>query len=64
MLDVFLSSISEDSQYPALTVLLAGGLLELTMAHMADSGADELRCAIGLLEIIIRHPDGRDEMSE
>jgi hypothetical protein len=32
------------------------------MAHMADAEADEVRCAIGLFEHIVRHPDGRDEL--
>jgi hypothetical protein len=58
----FLLYLSDNSLLPALTLLLSGGLLELTMAHMVNAGADEVTCAGGLFSFFLKHPSGQEGM--
>jgi hypothetical protein len=65
VLSHFIQSLStEELRYSAVTVLLSGGFLEVTMAHMANTGQDEVPLAVGLYNYILQHPDGRDELSK
>lgn len=62
MLDMFFGSLSDHFLPGAMATLLPGGLMEITMAHMADAGADELVCAVGLFKTYLRFPVGQEEV--
>ncbi len=64
MLSGFLSCLSTQTEGAAMKLLVSGGLLELTMAHMADAGPEEIHCAQMLFNNFLKHPDGRDELSK
>ncbi len=64
MLHHFARSLSDKSHSQAMGVLLSGGLLEITMAHMADAGPDEILCGTHLFYQLSRHPQGQEGMSK
>ncbi len=64
MLLHFMRPMSDDTHPPALTVLLSNGILDLAMVHMADAGANEIPCAVGLFQQFLRHPWGQERMSK
>jgi hypothetical protein len=64
MLHHFAKSLSDRSHPQAMGVLLSGGLLEITMAHMANAGPDEVLCGTSLFQQMSRHPWGQEGMSK
>jgi hypothetical protein len=64
MLSYFAMFLSDDSAPAALAVLLNGGVLELTMAHMANAGPEEVQAAQVLFIWFSNHPFGLERMSK
>ncbi len=64
MLYHFIKALPPKSLAPALTVLLNGGLLELTMGHIANAGPDEIQYAVGLFGFMARHPFAQEDLAK
>jgi hypothetical protein len=64
MLHHFTASLSDTAFPPAMGGLVSGGLLEITIAHMANVGPDEVLCGTSLFSQMSRHPWGQEGMSK
>jgi hypothetical protein len=67
ILSIFMPCLTEGDfsvAAAAMGVLVAGGVVELTISHMAEAGMDSLLSGLGLLEVFLDHKIARDRMCD
>ncbi len=62
LLHTFFKGLSSKSQSSAMTVLVAGDVVELAMAHLADAGSDNIQCGVHMLEHFRADSRGRERL--
>ncbi len=62
-LPLYVDALSTDLGEGAMTLLVAGGIVELAVRHLVEAGSSEDGCLLGLMQHLTANPQGRDRLS-